>query len=65
MKAWLANGGPIKPEESDGYKKVAKNMKNGKGKDKVMEKVKGEGKEKEEKGKKREHKKKSTGKKAQ
>lgn len=63
LKAWLANGGPIEPEESDGYEKIAKNMKKGKGKDKVMDKVKG--KEKEEKGKKREHKKKSTGKKAQ
>ena len=67
LKAWLANGGPIEPEESDRYEKAAKNMKRGKGKDKVMEMVKGKGKgkEKEEKGKKMEHKKKSTGKKAQ
>jgi hypothetical protein len=61
LKAWLANGGPIEPEESDGYEKVAKHMKKGKGKGKEMERAKGKEKEKEkeEKGKKREHKKKS------
>ena len=32
LKAWLANGGPIELEESDGYEKIAKNMKKGKGK---------------------------------
>ena len=34
LKAWLANGGPIEPEESDGYEKIAKNMKRGKEKTK-------------------------------
>ena len=64
LKAWLANGGPIEPEESDGYEKVAKNIRKGKRKEKEMEKEKGKGEKEKETENKRDRKRKNTGKRA-